>query len=85
MTRFYISPKRLDTWLRQNKAETLECVEGCLLDSFLVGTKRGYAAIYEHYLNPWSSDYFVEFGTTDETEVIKRWEEFKDLIEKGIA
>lgn len=76
MTRFYISQSNINMWLHQNEAETLEFREGCLADNFIVGTKRGYAAIYEHYLNAWSSDYLVEFEAGDAPNVWKRWDAF---------
>ena len=82
MTRFYISPLNINTWLKQNKAETLEFREGCLQDNFIVGTKRGYAAIYEHYVNPWVSDLIVEFEAGDAPNVWKRWEEFTEAYDK---
>ena len=62
MTSFYIPSTFLETWIHQNDAEYLgDYVPGCLLDNFTMGTRRGYAAIYEHYLNEWTSDYYIEF------------------------
>lgn len=62
ITSFYLDPADLEKWMYQNKAVyTGDFVEGCLLDNFMVQTKRGHAAIYEHYLNPNSSDYLVYF------------------------
>lgn len=52
MTRFYLNASALSRWMHQNKAQcTGAYVEGVLVDSFVVETKRGVAAIYEHYLN----------------------------------
>lgn len=79
MTRFYIDPKDLAVWLHQNEAEyTGDFVDGCLLDNFVVSTKNGVAAVYEHYLNAWSSDYLVEFERGDGANVWRRWYEFAD-------
>lgn len=62
MTVFCIGSTKMNKWLHQNKAQyTGAYCEGCLLDNFMVETKRGVAAIYEHYLNPNSSDYLVKF------------------------
>lgn len=62
MTRFYVGSTQLNKWMHQNKASyTGMFVEGCLLDSFVLETRRGYAFVYEHYLNANSSDYYVEF------------------------
>lgn len=78
MTRFYISQSNLPIWLRQNNAETMDFREGVLADNFIVGTRRGYAGIYEHYLNPWASDYLVEFQPGDAPEIWSRWEAFTE-------
>ena len=57
----------LAKWLEQNKAECIEgvecieCVEGCLIDNALYACKRGYAAIYERFVNTWSSAYEIHF------------------------
>lgn len=80
MTRFYIRPSKLDMWLHQNRAEnTGSCVECRLLDNFTVITKRGVAAIYEHYLNEWTSNYYVEFEPIKGCSglVMKNWYEFE--------
>ena len=78
MTRFYIDAKNLEKWMRQNEAEyTGNFVDGCLLDNFLVWTKNGVAAVYEHYLNAWSSDYYVEFERGDGENVWDRWYDFE--------
>lgn len=52
MTRFYLNAGALGRWMHQNKAlYTGAYVEGVLIDSFVVETKRGVAAIYEHALS----------------------------------
>lgn len=62
MTSFRIGATNLEKWMAQNKAEyTGDFVDGALLDNFMLACKRGFAAVYEHYLNCWSSDYLVEF------------------------
>ena len=81
MTRLYIPARNMNTWLHQNKAETADFREGCLLDNFIVWTKRGVAAIYEHCLNSWSSDYLVEFEPGDAPNVWERWEAFIEAYE----
>lgn len=79
MTSFRIGSTELEKWLHQNRAEfTGDIVEGGLLDSFMVATKRGFAAIYEHYCNEWASDYTVEFERGDAREVWARWKRFKE-------
>jgi len=59
---FYLNPTQFDKWSHQNDIEyTGDFVDGVLLDNFVVFTKHGVAAIYEHYVNCWQSDYRVEF------------------------
>ena len=83
MTKFIIrSNKNMNIWLHQNKAETVDFREGCLTDNFIVSTKRGYAAIFEHYLNSWSSGYLVEFEPGDAPNVWNRWEAFIEAYDK---
>ena len=60
-----------------------------LILCFVVETKRGVAAIYEHALNEWTSNYHVEF--TDykngfkNGEVDKIWSDWYDFEEKASA
>jgi hypothetical protein len=62
-----------------NGAEyTGDYVEGCLWDNFIVSTRRGFAAIYENYLNEWSSDYYVEFQPGAAQTVFSNWYKFEE-------
>jgi hypothetical protein len=55
----------------QNKAIcTGDFIQGCLLDNFLVQCEHGIAAVYEHFLNEWSSCYLVRFGKTDNDKLM---------------
>ena len=86
MTRFTIAPRNLNRWMKQNGIEELaDCREGVLLDSFIGWTKNGVAAIYEHYVNAWSSDYLVEFERGDGLNVWHRWEDFCEEYDKETA
>ena len=68
----------LEKWLHQNRAQyTGDFLEGCLLDNFVVMTRRGYAAIYEKYLNANSSCYRVEWEPGPAQNVFKRWYDFE--------
>lgn len=74
VTSFRISPENLDMWMHQNEAEyTGAFVEGSLLNNFVLACKRGFAAVYEHYLNCWSSDYLIEFQPGAAQDVWKNW------------
>lgn len=78
MTKFYIDSCDLEKWLDQNKAFYIgDLVEGCLLDNFVVCTKRGFAAFYEKYVNEWNSKYYVEFQAGIAQEVFRNWYEFE--------
>lgn len=72
-------PSELEKWMHQNKAQhTGACVEGCLLDNFVLACKRGFAAVYERYVNEWTSEYRVEFEQGAALEVWRRWYEFEE-------
>lgn len=58
----------LDKWLKQNDAEIIDVIEGCLIDSYLISTKRGTAAIMETYVNPWTSKHTLYFSTDSAAE-----------------
>lgn len=76
---FFISPQGLKKWMHQNRADyTGAFVEGTLLDNFVIACKRGFAAVYEHCLNEWSSDYRVEFDLGAAQEVWNRWYRFEE-------
>jgi hypothetical protein len=79
ITTIRLGSRELDKWMHQNQAEyTGDFVEGCLLDCFVLWCKRGVAAVYEHALNDWSSEYLVEFQRGDGHDVWERWYEFED-------
>ena len=54
---------KIEKLLHQNQAEYREIIEGCLIDNYLVQTRRGYMAILETYVNCWTSCYTVYFST----------------------
>lgn len=77
---FRLGQKELDKWMHQNKAEyTGAFVEGRLLDNFVLACKRGFAAVYEHYLNEWCSDYLIEFQVGAAQDVWKKWYGFEEV------
>ena len=80
VTRFRLEPgPAFHKWMAQNGAEyTGDYVEGCLLDNFIVATRRGYAAIYENYVNEWTSDYLVEFQPGAAQTVFSNWYKFEE-------
>ncbi|MEG1726077.1 MAG: hypothetical protein RR313_11850 [Anaerovoracaceae bacterium] len=85
MTSYRMDSKNLEKWIAQNKAEyTGDFVDGALLDNFMLSCKRGYAAVYEHYLNCWESDYIIEFGLGSARDVWRKWFEFYDRNELAV-
>ena len=88
---FYLEPKHFDKWAHQNQIEyTGDFVEGVLLDNFVVFTKHGIAALYAHYLNPWQSNYIVEFVREDKNnsewtqKIMERWYKFEETNRRSM-
>ena len=83
VTTFQIGIGEMNKWIHQNNAEcTGDFVEGVLADSFILACKRGTAAVYEHYLNEWSSNYMVLFVPyTDKNGTIALYEDFYEYAE----
>lgn len=82
MTTIRIGSQDLGKWMKQNEAEyTGAFVPGCLLDNFVLACKRGFAAVYEHYVNCWTSDYMIEFETGTAQTVWDRWYNFYESQE----
>lgn len=75
---FYIGSLDIDKFEHQIEAVyTGAFFEGCLLDNFVARGKRGFYALYEHYLNANSSDYLVKFAAyKDLSAVDALWSEF---------
>ena len=79
VTCFRIEPGvAFEKWMYQNGAEYAgDYVEGCLLDNFVVSTRRGFAAVYENYVSEWVSDYYVEFQPGAAQDVFSNWYKFE--------
>lgn len=74
---YLLNPDALDMWLHQNGSnEIIDFREGCLLDSFIISTKRGTAAIYERYCTSWTSNYRIEWEKYPSDKVWENWEKF---------
>ena len=77
--------KNLDKWMHQNRAKyTGDYFEGVLLDNFALyttkknGDIKGYAFVYESYVNPNASEYLVKYAK-DIKEIGKLYSEFIDM------
>ena len=79
VTCFRINPgAAFEKWMYQNGAEYAgDYVEGCLLDNFVVSTRRGFAAVYENYVSEWASDYYIEFQPGAAQDVFSNWYKFE--------
>ena len=79
VTCFRINPgAAFEKWMYQNGAEYAgDYVEGCLLDNFVVSTRRGFAAVYENYVSEWASDYYGEFQPGAAQDVFSNWYKFE--------
>lgn len=86
VTCFRIQPgAAFNRWMHQNGAEYAgDYVSGCMLDNFVVSTRRGYAAFYENYVNEWTSDYYVEFQPGAAQNVFSKWYKFEEKAEADI-
>lgn len=67
MTKINLQAGQLDKFLHQNGANIIDEIEGCLLDNLLCYTKHGATmAIYERYINCWTSGYYIEISKDKE-------------------
>lgn len=84
ITTFYLrGGKDFDKWVHQNKAEySGDFVEGCLLDNFVMVTKRGFAAFYETPCSEWCSKYRVVFQKGAAQDVFREWYKFEEAAER---
>jgi len=73
MTSAYIGS--METWIKQNQAETVDFAEGCLLDNAIYQCKRGTAFVFEDYATANSSKYLMRFFRTDKNGRLKNPEE----------
>lgn len=75
----------IEKWLTQNKAECMDCIEGCLLDNAVYACKNGIAFIYEKYLNCWNSCYelnFIRYKEENKPLIDQYWEQWEQFREQ---
>lgn len=88
MVQFKLNPLHFDKWMHQNKANYIgEFFDGVLLDNFVIETPKGFAFIYESYVNPNQSEYLVKFVRHKEDFSItdRLFSEFIEREEKAEA
>lgn len=81
--RTYKANVSINDFIQANNAVEIDCVEGCLIDNYLLSTDTETIFLQETYQNCWTSIYTVyraDYG--NDSEVFDRWYELKDAIEK---
>lgn len=72
-----------EKWIAQNEGIITNCIEGNLLDNYIVECKNGIAFIFEKCVNTWTSCNYVYFFRKDKTEsekykqIEKEWNELE--------
>lgn len=61
----------IEDFLKQDD-ETIDMIDGCLIDNFLVSTSQGLFALIETYFNCWTSIYTV-YHSGNDNEVYDFW------------
>lgn len=84
MKKFVVNPKALEKFLHQNKATIIDAFDGCLLDNYLCETKRGVMAIYERFVNEWTSSYTVIFAA-DSNDRIRVCNDFYSRMDEVLS
>ena len=74
----------IEKWIHQNKGEIIGAIEGVLIDTLLISTKRGLALAAETYQNPNSSIYTITFAA-DEKQAAAIWDKFEKMEAAYIA
>lgn len=77
MTTGYI--EHIGKLLHQNDAQLIDTFEGCLIDNYLYQARRGVFALFESYVNTWSSRYIFKFARTA-ADIEKLTKEFYELM-----
>lgn len=78
----------IDKYLYQNRAEIVDGFDGCLLDNYLAYSDKAIMAIYEEYVNTWTSRqrvYYARIGTDDAMEIENKFYERMNEQEENIA
>ena len=72
MKKFKLNPIYVNKFMHQNKANYIDCIDGCLIDHLMVSTKRGYVSLIETRATPNGSTY-TEYFSPDENEIYDVW------------
>ena len=66
----------IEKLMHQNRGEIIDIIEGCLIDNYLINTKRGYMAIIESFVNTCTSNHTIYFST-DPGEIDYIWDRYQ--------
>ena len=72
MKKYKVNNLNIEKFLHQNKGEIISCIDGTLIDNYLIENKRGYIILMETYVNCWTSNYSLLFST-DVKAIDKIW------------
>lgn len=75
VTVFRLDADHLEAWTEQNGGITADILDGCLIDSCLISTRRGWAVAVENFVSSWTSDYYIIFQAGDGADVLDFWED----------
>lgn len=73
--RTFKTSSSIERILNHYQGEIMDCVEGCLIDNYLISTPQGAIMLKETYQNCWTSIYTV-YMSNDSIEIYGMWEAF---------
>ena len=83
MKRYLLRDWNVEKIIKQNAADYIDVLEGCLLDDLFLYTKRGYMLLLETYANSNSSIYTMIFST-DIKEIDAIWNKRRAAYEAAV-
>lgn len=78
--RTYKTSSSVEQILDFYKGEITDCIEGCLIDNFLISTDKGLLMLEETYQTCWTSIYTVYIGDND--AIAQKWDALVEAIRK---
>ena len=74
--RTYKANVSIEDFIKEAKAVEVDCIEGCLIDNYLLETDPEAIFLKETYQNCWQSIYTV-YRSTDFFEIYGLWGDFE--------
>ena len=78
-----IAPEAVEQLLTLPDTALLDCIDGSLLDEYLIAIGDNLLIAYEQYLNEWSSCYRITYGNPDKIGAL--WEQRQQEAEEAAA